>query len=93
MKAADLVIDDGTSTWRWRAGYQEEEDSVLERRPIIHPHCAPASYGEWLPQYAREGRPMPTVVQKRLDEGRAVYDLEHDGEEETVVGAHRTPKR
>ena len=34
---------------------------------------------------------MPKVVQKRLDEGRAVYDLEHDGEEENVVGAHRTP--
>ena len=35
---------------------------------------------------------MPKVVQKRLDEGLAVYDLEHDGEKENVVGAHRTPE-
>ena len=35
---------------------------------------------------------MPKVVQKRLDEGRAVSDLEHAGEEENVVGAHRTPE-
>ena len=31
-------------------------------------------------------------MQKRLDEGRAVYDLEQDGKEENVVGAHCTPE-
>ena len=35
---------------------------------------------------------MPKVVQKRLAEGRAVYDLEHGGQEENVAGARRTPE-
>ena len=30
-------------------------------------------------QHAREGSPMPRALRKRLDEGRAVYNLEQEG--------------
>ena len=43
-------------------------------------------------QYAREGRPMPKSVQKRLDEGRAVYDLgEGPQDPNPAAEAHGTP--